>query len=229
MDPNISSRAVAVRRNADRYLTIDSKNVSIVSDLSSNNWDLAALLVEVDSSSLMDLISNYQRIINRGGPDLPTAETIQLLDVMIEDARRLCVRSPILFRMSTRRHIVCSKNTKYGVDDGIMFKTLTTSSGIKNIIRLSAAYYNSLPQLPETQQRLKIPSEIRPRFLQMLVLLLALLNDDDLAELSAFLEVTYGICASREHIELLILKVLPLSSINSKSSSTLWFRLLRDH
>jgi hypothetical protein len=67
-------------------------------------------------------------------------EQIQLLDVMIEDARRLCVRSPILFRMSTRRHIVSSKNTRYGmyrplgrltvtyldtgVDDGIMFKTL---------------------------------------------------------------------------------------------------------
>ena len=216
VDPNISPKAIAVRRNVDRFITIDSMNVSIVSDLSSDNWDLEALLVEVDSSSLMDLISNYQRIISRGGPDLPTAETIQLLDVMIEDARRLCVRSPILFRMSTRRHIVCSKNTRYGVDDGIMFKTLTTSSGIKNIIRLSAAYYNSLPQLPETQQRLKIPSEIRPRFLQMLVLLLALLNDDDLTELAELLEVTYGISASREHIELLILKVLPLSSINSK-------------
>ncbi|KAI9869586.1 MAG: hypothetical protein M1823_009019, partial [Watsoniomyces obsoletus] len=70
--------------------------------------------------------------------------------------------------------------------------------------------------MPETQQRLKTPSAIRPRFLQMLVLLLALLNDDDLQELKEFLEVTYGIAASREHIELLILKVLPLSSINSK-------------
>ena len=50
----------------------------------------------------------------------------------------------------------------------------------------------------------------------MLVLLLALLNDDDLNELAEFLEVTYGICASRDHIELLVLKVLPLSSINSK-------------
>jgi hypothetical protein len=135
---------------------------------------------------------------------------------MIEDARRLCVRSPILFRMLTRRQIVYSKNTRYGVDDGIMFKTLTTSTGIKNIIRLSAAYYNSLPQLEESQQKLRIPSEIRPRFLQMLVLLLALLNDDDLNELQEFLEVTYGIAATREHIELLILKVLPLSSINSK-------------
>ena len=150
MDPRTSTRAIAVRRNADRLVTIDSRNVNIVSDLSADNWDLEALLVEVDSSSLMDLISNYQRIINRGGPGLPTAETIQLLDVMIEDARRLCVRSPILFRMSTRRHIVSSKNTRYGVDDGIMFKTLTTSSGIKNIISLSASYYNSLPQLPET-------------------------------------------------------------------------------
>jgi hypothetical protein len=212
-DPNVGSRTVAVRRATDRFVTIDSKNVHIVNDLSSDNWDLEALLVEVDSSSLMDLISAYQRIINRSGPDLPTAETIRLLEDMVENARRLCVRSPILFRMSTRRHIVSSKNTRYGVDDGIMFKTLTTSSGIKNIIRLSAAYYNSMP---ETQQRLKTPSAIRPRFLQMLVLLLSLLNDDDLQELKEFLEVTYGIAASREHLELLILKVLPLSSINSQ-------------
>ena len=39
---------------------------------------------------------------------------------------------------------------------------------------------------------------------------------DDLAELSDFLQDTYGILADRQHLELLILKVLPLSSINSK-------------
>lgn len=91
---------------------------------------------------------------------------------MIEDARRLCIRSPILFRMSTRRHIVSSKNTRYGVDHGTMFQTLTTSSGIKNIISLSAAYFNSLASYNRQEQHL-----IRPRFLQMLVLLLSLLND----------------------------------------------------
>jgi hypothetical protein len=50
----------------------------------------------------------------------------------------------------------------------------------------------------------------------MLVLLLALLNDDDLGEIAEFLETTYQINAERQHIELLILKVLPLMSINSK-------------
>ena len=96
---------------------------------------------------------------------------------MIEDARRLCVRSPILFRMSTRRHIISSKNTRYGVDDGTMFKTLTTSSGIKNILSLSSSYFNSLSQPTSPGQQEKLQQEIRPRFLQMLVLLLALLND----------------------------------------------------
>lgn len=136
-----------------------------------------------------------------------------------------------------------------------MFQTLTTSSGIKNIISLSAAYFNSLASYNKTEQQL-----IRPRFLQMLVLLLSLLNDgklifqalitywsmllpkdfyfllhlctvsrtsfrrtsltclptDDLHELAEFLEVTYRIRAERQHLELLILKVLPLISINSK-------------
>ena len=39
---------------------------------------------------------------------------------------------------------------------------------------------------------------------------------DDLQELAEFLEVTYSLRAERQHIELLILKVLPLMSINSK-------------
>lgn len=53
-----------------------------------------------------------------------------------------------------------------------MFQTLTTSSGIKNIISLSAAYFNSLASYNKAEQQL-----IRPKFLQMLVLLLSLLND----------------------------------------------------
>lgn len=216
--PNSPSRAITIRRKPDRLLTIDSENVQIVNDLSKERWDLEAVLIEVDQSSLIALISNYQGLIRRCGPDLSLAETIQLLDTMIEDARRLCIRSPSLFRMSTRRLIVASKNTRYGVDDSTMFKTLITSSGIKHILSLSAAYFNSLPQsaMPGTEQEQRIQSEVRPRFLQMVVLLLALLNDDDLAQLEEFLQVTYGIKADRQHLELLILKVLPLSSINSK-------------
>ncbi|KAK6385901.1 hypothetical protein LTS17_001473 [Exophiala oligosperma] len=212
-DPNATSnhRALALRRHQDRIVTIRSDNVKIVNVLFSEKWDLEGLLVEVDQSSLMAVILNYRHIINRGGSDLSCGETIKLLDNMIEDARRLCIRSPILFRMSTRRHIISSKNTRYGVDHGTMFQTLTTSSGIKNIISLSAAYFNSLASYNRQEQQL-----IRPRFLQMLVLLLSLLNDDDLSELAEFLEVTYSIQAHRQHIELLILKVLPLMSINSK-------------
>lgn len=138
---------------------------------------------------------------------------MEMLDTMIEDARRLCVRSPILFRMSTRRHIIASKNTRYGVDHGSMFQTLTTSSGIKNIISLSAAYFNSLASSGNTDKSQEL---IKPRFLQMLVLLLSLLNEDDLLEIQEFLEVTYNLRADRQHVELLILKVLPLMSINSQ-------------
>ncbi|KAK5404694.1 hypothetical protein LTR06_009415 [Exophiala xenobiotica] len=212
-DPNASSnqRALALRRHQDRIVTIDSDNVKIVNVLSSEKWDLEGLLVEVDQSSLMAVILNYRHIINRGGSNLSCGETIKLLDNMIEDARRLCIRSPVLFRMATRRHIISSKSTRYGVDHGTMFQTLTTSSGIKNIISLSAAYFNSLASYNQQEQHL-----IRPRFLQMLVLLLSLLNEDDLGEIAEFLEVTYSIQAERHHIELLILKVLPLMSINSK-------------
>jgi hypothetical protein len=86
---------------------------------------------------------------------------------MIGDARRLCVRNRILFRKSTRRHIISSKNTRYGVDD----------ADIKNTMSLSSSYFNSLSQPASPAEQEKMQQEIRPRFLQMLVLLLALLND----------------------------------------------------
>lgn len=132
---------------------------------------------------------------------------------MIEDARRLYIRSPILFRMSTRRHIISSKKTRYGVGHGLIFRTLTTSRGIKNIISLSASYFNALST---SGNKDKYQESIRPKFLQMLVLLLSLLNDEDLGDLKEFLETTYRIKADRLSLELLILKVLPLMSINSK-------------
>lgn len=128
INPSAPSRAISTRRKPDRLLTIDSDKVKIVNDLSLEPWDLEAVLIEVDQSSLIALISNYQGLIRRCGPDLPLNETIQLLDTMIEDARRLCIRSPSLFRMSTRRLIVASKNTRYGVDDSMMFKVGSPSA-----------------------------------------------------------------------------------------------------
>lgn len=161
----------------------------------------------------MKLMVNFRHLISRGGPDMSSEETAQLLDTMIEDARRLCIRSPVLFRMSTRAKIINSTDTRYGINHGSMFRTLTTSQGIKEIISLSASYFNSLDPDSDkdtTQKR------IRPRFLQMLVLLLSLLNDQDLAEIADFLQSTYQFNAERKHLELLFLKVIPLQSINSK-------------
>ena len=200
-----------VKRESDA-VTIDSEHVTLVNDLRNGSWDLRGLLVEVDWISLWDLIVNYRNIIAGGGPDMTFEETKNLLETMIEDARRLCIRSPILFRMSTRASIINSENTRYGINHGPMFKTLTTSKGIKEIISLSAAYYNSL----DTGRSNDVQQYIRPRFLQMIVLLLSLLNNEDLAEIKDFLEATYKLKADRRDIELLILKVVPLLSINPR-------------
>ena len=194
-------------------VTIDSECVKIVNDLRIREWDMESTLIEVDSTSLWGLIINCRHLILRKGPEMTFEEKRVLLDTMIEDARRLCVRSPILFRMSTRSRIIHSKNTRYGTDQGDMFRTLTTSKGIKETISLSASYYNSLDRVGSNGKTQKF---IRPRFLQMICLLLALLNDDDLAELRTFLETTYHLKAERRDIEILILKVIPLLSINSQ-------------
>jgi hypothetical protein len=141
-----SSRSLSFRAREYDAVTIDSSEVFIVNDLKdrTEEWDIESTLIEVDGSSVMDLIVNYRTLISRGGPDMSFDETKMLLDTMIEDARRLCARSPILFRMATRQKIINSKNTRYGVDQGRFFQTLTTSKGIKEIISLSASYYNSL-------------------------------------------------------------------------------------
>lgn len=206
-------KALALRKRDPDAVTIDSDRVTVVNDLRSGNWDLRGLLVEVDWSSLWDLIVNYRNIIAGGGPDMTFEETRDLLETMIEDARRLCIRSPILFRMSTRVSIINSENTRYGINHGPVFKTLTTSKGIKEIISLSAAYYNSLDTGTDANF---VQQYIRPRFLQMIVLLLSLLNNEDLAEIKEFLEATYKLKADRRDIELLILKVVPLLSINPR-------------
>lgn len=207
-------RKALARRNRDPdIVTIDSERVTIVKDLRNGDWDLRGLLVEVDWSSLWDLMVNYRNLIAGGGPEMTFEETRTLLETMIEDARRLCIRSPILFRMSTRVRIINSENTRYGINHGPMFRTLTTSKGIKEIISLSAAYYNSLDPTGSDDSTQKY---IRPRFLQMVVLLLSLLNNEDLAELKDFLEATYKLKADRRDIELLILKVIPLLSINPR-------------
>lgn len=94
-----------------------------------------------------------------------------------------------------------------------MFRTFTTSAGIREIISLSAAYFNSLDPNGAKDETQKL---IRPRFLQMVVVLLSLLNDQDLFKIKDFLEATYKIEADRSHLELMFLKVIPLMSINSK-------------
>ncbi|KAI9774145.1 MAG: hypothetical protein M1840_005238 [Geoglossum simile] len=205
-----SPTTLSLTSRDDSLVTIDSDDVHIVDDLSGDEWDLQSTLIEVDGSSLMSLIFNYRDLIYCNGPALTHGRTMSLLETMIEDARRLCARSPNLFRMSIRRNIMRSEDTRYGIDDGVMFRTLTTSKGIREMISLGAAYFNSLDDSNKEQ------AIVRPRFLQMLVLLLALLNDKDLIEISEFLESTYSLKADRQHVELAILKILPLKSINSK-------------
>ncbi|KAF1808585.1 hypothetical protein P152DRAFT_462310 [Eremomyces bilateralis CBS 781.70] len=196
-------------------VTIDSDHVKIVNNLRAQRYpcDMEATLIEVDGTSLMALMTNYRHLINKGGPEMDFEESEKLLDGMIEDARRVIYRSPILFRASTRQQIIASRNTRYGVNHDQVFQTLTTSEGIREILSLSASYYNSLD--PEDTNT-RVQKFIRPRFLQMIVLLISLLNETDTQKIARFLEQTYKLKADRPSLELLVLKVMPLISINSQ-------------
>jgi hypothetical protein len=104
-----ASRPFGGWNSASRCVTIDSTEVKIVNDLreKTEEWDIESTLIEVDGTALMSLMVHYRQLIFKGGPEMTFDETRNLLDTMIEDARRLCVRSPILFRMSTR-YVICS-------------------------------------------------------------------------------------------------------------------------
>lgn len=115
-------------------VTIKSENVYVVHDLiGRKDFDLSATLIEVDISSLWSLLTDYKRIVLNNGPQTTPEKTTELLDQMIEAARRFCVRSPILFRMSTRPKIINSNDTRYGVDNEHAFKTFTASKGIQEL------------------------------------------------------------------------------------------------
>lgn len=174
--------------------------------------DLCATLIEVNVSCITALMHDYRYIVSNSGPNMPPQQMKVVMERIIESARRFCTSSPILFRMSTRNCIIDSTNTHYGFDNKQGFQTFTTSKGIQEIIHMSASYFSSLdpnaPGMDDVTQKM-----IRPRFLQMLALLLSLLNDRDLKEMSSFLQSTYDISPVRSDLELLLLKVIPLTYV----------------
>jgi hypothetical protein len=204
--------AIRPTGNGGNRVNIASENVFLVSSsLERSNADLEVTCIEVDGISLFGLITNFRELIEQKGRNatLEPDETIDLLEVMVEDARIFLSRSPILSSVSHRLTIQKSKNTRYGFDGGAQFHTVTTSRGIAEMIELSVAYYSTLNDIKEAQLK------VRPIVMQMVMLLLSLLNDDDLRRISGILEKQYELRADRQSIELSILKVLPLTAVGS--------------
>jgi hypothetical protein len=78
--PNSAKRALAMRGCDQRTVTVHSDHVEIVNDLAAGEWDLESTLIEVDGSSLTNLIVNYRHLIYRGGPALTFPETVMHTD-----------------------------------------------------------------------------------------------------------------------------------------------------
>lgn len=191
--------------------TIDSDNVKLLHGLPRpNEFEVTCTLVEIDMCSTRDLVSNYREIIRTGGRNISAAEIVMSLDTMINNVRQLCLRSPRLFWMSTRELITQSTDTRYGMDWDTQFITLITSESIRVLIERSSAYYLSLNQHKEDQL------SIRSKFLQMTVMLVALLNNTDLAKISKLLESSFKIPGNRQDVEVLIMKTLPLQAVNAE-------------
>ena len=192
-------------------VTIDSSHVRLINEYSERKpVDLECTCIEIDAISLYELMTNFRVLIKREGQYSTTApeeNTVRKLETIIEDARRLFIRSPILQRVQPRLVIQKSANTRYGVNTGKMFHTQTTSRAIAELIRQGVSYYSSLSSSGVAR------SKVKGRFMQAVIFLVSLLNDKDLAGLKDPLEKSYDIKADRQSIELTILKVLPLESV----------------
>jgi hypothetical protein len=154
-------------------VNISSDNVRLLNTFfPEKTYDLEATCIEVDGTSLLNLINNFRGMIQEYGEhaNMLLEQNVKVLEIMIEDARRLLVRSPVLTRAAQRIVIQKSIGTRYGFDTGKQFRTFTTSKGIAEIIRSGVGYYSAIPKESEVQQRIK------PRFLQMIVFLISLLN-----------------------------------------------------
>ena len=191
-------------------INIHSTDVKLVNASSRRTGaDYTCTCIEIDGSSVIDLIRNFRELTEMEGvyPRRPVKDTIVRLERMAEDARKLWVRSPNLSQIRQRTIIQRSENTTYGSNIGDYFVSLTTSQGIKGIIRRAVGWYSDMNR--DKEEMLKI----RPKFMQTLVLLLALLNDQDLESIKRSLQQSYGLRADRKSIELTIFKVLYSESV----------------
>lgn len=75
-----AKRALTTKGGDHRTVTIHSDHVEIVNDLAADCWDIQSTLIEVDGSSLTNLIVNYRHLIYRGGPALTIPETVRPTD-----------------------------------------------------------------------------------------------------------------------------------------------------
>lgn len=202
--------ALAEHNYKDHTLTIDSGQVKLIHGKYNphQDFDIVCTMIEIDMFSMRDLMRNYHTSVQSEKRNMATKEVLQMLNTMINDVRHLFTRSPRLLRMGTRSAIARSKMTLYGVDYTSRFSTLATSEGIRKLLEKFSLYYLSLNENKSDQDSL------RPKFLQTLVLLLSLLNDEDLSKVNSALESTFQIPRDRPNLELLIMKVLPLTSIN---------------
>lgn len=76
------------------------------------------------------------------------------------------------------------------------------------MLELGAAFFDSLQSVDHVKKMIK------GRFLQLLIVLLSLLNEEDRASIQLYVEATYGIQCDRPNLEVAFLKVLPLESTN---------------
>lgn len=127
------SALLSFRKDA---VTIDSDNVEVVHQFSNlrKELDLSATLMEVNVSSLFALMHDYRYIISNSGSQMTFQQTKGMLDRMIESARRFCVRSPILFRMSTRTRIINSVSNKLEFNCNYIYLHLEQEQGRFNAI-----------------------------------------------------------------------------------------------
>jgi len=159
-------------------------------------------LIEVDLTSMTSLTQKLRSLVSLTG--LPaTSPGIRIdLESLIDNSNHLFDSSPFLLQMSIRASICQSTTIEYGARRGSTFLRLANNELIKDGITSIAVYFTYFAKDDSTPFRL--------RLLHLIILLLSMVNDVDVQEISDLLESIFNLKADRGYLELLFLKFIPL-------------------
>ena len=189
------------------HLRYDNDQQAFYIDQTRSYPELA--LVEVDLSSATSLVQKLRTLGSLQSVHATAPRIRADLESLVEHSNFLFDNRPALLDLAVRASICQAKTIQYGARRGSDFQIIATNDLIKEGIVSIATFFTHLARDESTP--------FRSRLLYAVLLLLSMVGDVDLHEISDVLESTYNLEADRAYLELLFLKFLPREASTPKA------------